>query len=183
MVIGRKQKPDSNLRNAFLYALERNRKVDAKRDEHIRRPTAGGHGAVPMFGDHHPRSRGDERGGGRNVEGIALVTPGSAGINEDWAVDPNGTNPRADNLGRPGNLLHGLALEPKTGQKSSDLSWGGTAVGNLGHHRGNLGSGEILSSHQLLDGLLNHVLFVCPWTRRSQLPKIVLPCSVRMDSG
>src|SRR5712664_2821026 len=124
MVIGRKQKPNANLRNAFLYALERNREVDAKRDEHIRRPTAGGHGAVPVFGDHHPRSRGDERGGGRNVEGITLVATGSAGINEDGAVYPNRTNARADYLGRPGNLLHGLALEPETGQKSSDLRRG-----------------------------------------------------------
>ena len=81
---GRKKKTDADLFDGLANALGRLVDNDAKLFEHVGGAGARACGAIAVFGDAHARSRDNESCGGGNVERVAAVAAGAAGVDEHF---------------------------------------------------------------------------------------------------
>ena len=88
---------------------ERDVDADAEGFEDVGGTAAGAGGAVAVFGDVRAGSGSDDGGGGGNVEGVAAIAAGAAGVDEmrgpEACVGENGGGVATHDGGETGELL------------------------------------------------------------------------------
>ena len=98
-IAGREEEHEVGGAEAFDGELGREHDSDAEGFEHVGGAASGGDGAIAVLGDFGPGSGGDQRGGGRDVEGERANASGAAGVDEGFAL-----------VGGEGNWRRGLAM-------------------------------------------------------------------------
>ena len=159
------------LRDPFGPLLE----AEAERLEDVGRAARRGDGTVPVLGDRGAGRRGDQCGGGRDVDRVGAVAPRPRRVHEILAPRIDGEDMRSHRLGAACDLVRRLALRAQRDQEAPDLRGRRLAEHDLVHHGTRLRALERLAVQQLRDGSLNH--------RFTKFRAIWRPWGVRTDSG
>ena len=96
-------------------------------------------------------------------------------------VGSTGEDVLAHRLGAAGDLVHGLALQPKRDEEAADLRRRRLAAHDLAHRLARLGPGQVPSVEEAPQCVLDHALTVAPRARgedrrhssRQQIPSRV----------
>jgi hypothetical protein len=152
----REQEAEAQLVDRARDRLRRQFEVEAERLEHVRRPRRRGHRAVPVLRDPCACGRGYQRGGSRDVERPGAVASGPGRIDEIRARRAYDEHVLAHRLGAAGDLVSGLALDPKRDEKRADLPGGRLAVHDRSHHVARALLGQVAPIHQLDESRLDH---------------------------
>src|SRR5581483_635340 len=109
-----------------------------------------------MLGHRSACGRGDDRGGGRDVEGASPVAAGADHVDDVVPPRVHGEDVLAHRLGAAGDLLRRLALRAQGDQEAADLRWRRLAAHDLAHRRACLRPAQRAALDQLGDALLDH---------------------------
>ena len=112
-------------------------------------------GAVAVLGHLRSRRRGDEAGGGRDVEQVRPVAARAHEIDQVRPLHGDGRRHLAHYHRRAGDLLDCLALHAQPQQQGADLRIRGLAGHDAAHHRRHLVAAEILPLGDTRQGLLH----------------------------
>ncbi len=137
MQLGREQKADPHLIDAFADLLRRQVQVDAQLVEHVGAAAFAAGGAVAVLGDLQSRARRHKSDRRADVERPRLIAAGAAGIQQQIgvgfgrdAVGIGAHRPRAAD-----DLVLRLALHAQRHQVRADLRLGRAARHDLVHDR------------------------------------------------
>lgn len=158
---GRKKKTDANLFDGLANALGRLVDNDAKLFEHVGGAGARACGAIAVFGDAHARSRDNESCGGGNVESVAAVAAGAAGVDEHFVgvgvvVGENLYCVAAHGRGEADEFVDGFTFHAKSDEERGDERVVGVAGEDLLHAGFGFGAGEIFAGDEFFDGVRDH---------------------------
>ena len=139
--------------------------------------TAGRRGdrAVPVLRDSRARRRGDERGGGRDVERPAAITSGAGSVDEVVALRRHRQDVCPHRLGAAGDLVGGLSLQPQGDEEPADLRGRRFARHDRVHHTSGFVASQVAAVEQVSESSLDH--------RPRKFSARSRPCGVRTDSG
>lgn len=161
MNCGRKKKPDADLFDGLANALGRLFDDDAELFEHVGRASARACGAIAVFGDAHACARDDESRGGGNVESVAAVAAGAAGVDEHFvgmpaAVGENLHGTAAHGAGEADELVDGFTFHAESDEQRGDERVVGVAGEDLLHTGFGLGAGEVFAGDEFFEGVGDH---------------------------
>ena len=153
VVLGRKEKADACLLEATARDLGWG--VDAHPEllEDVGRAALARDAPVAVLGDGHAAGRGDEGGGGGQVEGVGPVAAGAAAVGDGKPAGVEVQRGRAHGFGRARHLVRGLALGLEPDEQGREL--------HLAHLAGHDGAedgartlaGEIFAAAEGLEGV------------------------------
>jgi hypothetical protein len=174
----REEEADAALVDAGCDALRRKLDLDAQRGKHVGAAAARGDGAVAVLGHPRARRRGDEGGGGGDVEGVRQVAAGAAGVDQPLVAHLHPPRAVAQGERGAGDLIGGLALHSQRDQEGRDQRVGRAAFEDPVDRLHHFVAREVLS----FDRAADRILEVHARTSR-KLRSSVWPSGVRMDSG
>jgi len=177
------QKADARLPDALFDDFRRCGDVDAHRFEDVGAATTAGNGAVAVLGNGQAGPGYDQGGGSGDVEGVAAVTAGSAGVDHRrcaW-VDAGRLLPHDPR--RSGQLLDRLALDPQGRDESGDLCRSCGPFHDFLHAVHHLPLAEVLSGGDLRNRFPYHAATSCFEMESRKFRMILFPFGVRIDSG
>jgi hypothetical protein len=151
-----KQKTDTRLIDAARDSLWRQVDAYAKRLHDIRAPAKARDAPVSVFGDSHTCAGNHKCRGRRDIKGSGCIPSGTAGVDKHLAIGAGerradgdlGVNRggfRAHHLGKPNELIHGLAFHAQSRQECGNLGVSGFAGHDLVHQGLGLGPAEVLT--------------------------------------
>ncbi len=179
----REQESDPHLIDAVGHAVWRELDVYAQRGKHVGAPGFGRHRAIAVFGDGQPGAGHDKRRGRRNVEGVAPVSSGPAGIHDQRIAHGDSDGTIAHGLHGPGDFLHRFALEAQAHQVGRDLGRGRSPVHDLFHDRLGFLFSQREALGQFCDRVFNHHGKTASYDSLRKFRSRSLPAVVRIDSG
>ncbi len=171
-----KPKPASSMQRATPSGVE----VDARAErlQHVGRPGGAGGGAVAVLGHGAPRARGDQRGGGGDVERASPPT-GARGVEQVLLRAWHARGELAHRARHARQLLNSLALGAQRNQEAGDLGLGDLAVHDLRQHLGSLSFAQVLARCERVDRAREDRV----GHQSRKLLNSCLPSSVSTDSG
>ena len=160
---GREEKSDADFFDGLADARGRLFDDDAELFEDVGCAGARTCGAIAVLGDAHACSGDDEGRGSGNVESIAAVAAGTAGIHEHFvgARMAGGENRRgvaAHGGGEADEFVDGFALHAESDEEGGDERVVGVAREDLLHDRVGFGAGEVFAREEFFEGGGNHEL-------------------------
>ena len=141
----REHEADAGLGEAPLHATRVEVDLDAERLEHVGRAAVRRGRAVAVFGHRDPRAGHDDRRDRGDVERVAPVAAGAAGV-DDRRARVDGTREAERRRGETLQLVDGLALGTERHQEAADLPRGRLAAHDHAHGFGRFLGGERLVS-------------------------------------
>jgi hypothetical protein len=143
----REQKAHADLFQTGRHLLRREIDAHAERFQYVGAADRTRHRPIAVLGNGQPRSRGDEGGGGRDVERVAHVAAGAAGI-DDVALCRHARGIAPHRARRAGDLLDPLALHPERDQQGADLCRRRISAHDLAHHRFHVGFAQVAARRE-----------------------------------
>ena len=125
-------KPSSSIDSAIRSGDSSSSKPSASSTSAL--PGQRRHRAVAVLRDAGAGGCGDERRRGRDVERLAAVAAGAGRVDEVVAFRLHGDDVRAHRLGRAGDLVGRLALQPQRDEEAADLRRRRVARHDRVHH-------------------------------------------------
>ena len=155
--VGGEEESDPCLVDAAAHAFRRQRDHDAECLEDVGAPASRRCGAIPMLGNGAPRARGNQRCGGRDVEGPGTIAARPTRVHR-LDVELHLRRMRPHRFDHARKLVNGLAPGAQRSDERSDLGGPRLAV----HHRVHHGAGgrriEGAARHHRLECLPHHLL-------------------------
>ena len=134
-------------RDPLRWLLER----DAELLEHVGRARLRARGPVAVLRDRGAGGRGDERGGGGDVERVGAVASGADDVDDGRALRRHGDDVLAHRLGEAGDLVGRLALRAQGDEEPGDLGLRRLAVHDRAHQLARVGAREVVPVEEQLD--------------------------------
>ena len=120
--------------------------LEAEFFQNVGRAAIARGGAVAVLDDFDPRAGGDEGGGGGDVERMADVAAGAAGVEDDrHAVAVDGDDFFAHDGGRADEFIDGGSLGGESDEEPADLRLGRLAGHDVQKRRSGFVAGEVLA--------------------------------------
>ncbi len=129
--------------------------LDAERLQHVGRAGFAAQGTVAVLGDGNAGGCGDNRRGGRDVEGFGAVAAPGADDVDDILGGVDGDHLFAQDRDGGGDLADRLALDAEAHQEGADLAGRGFALHDGGHDAAHFLAGQILARGDLGEGGLD----------------------------